>query len=537
MSAVAGSVDPIVVTSPYDGRHLGTVPAASTAEVLAAIGRAHAAAPAWASRGVHGRLRLLKRARGILLARKDDLARCVSSEQGKPVMEALVVEIMTGLSALTYYIREAPRMLADAPRYHRLPFLADKKARLEVRPRGVASVLSPWNYPFATSFCEVVANLAAGNTVLLRPSASTPLTALALADVLHTAGVPRDVLQVITCRTAQADALVTDPRVRMLVFTGSTQVGRELMGRASRTLCRTVLELGGKDPFIVFADAPLERAARGAVWSAFMNAGQTCASTERVYVHRSVVEAFTARVVALTKTLRVGDPLAPGTDIGPMTTEDGVATVEAHVADAMEKGARVLIGGERGEGRLFPPTVLRDVTHAMTLMRDETFGPLLPIMAFDSEDEAVQLANDCEYGLTASVWTADRALARRVTHRLEAGTVTVNDANFTFAEAGAPWGGPKASGVGRTHGPEGFAELLEVKYVSEDWSMRDRQLWWFPYEPQRMQLFSRSLSLLFSPGLATRVASLAALVPWMPLLAREANLPLILSRIPQMLTD
>jgi len=530
-------LEPIVVTSPFDGRTLGTVPAASTDDVRAAIGRADAAAEGWADLGVDARLRLLTAARGVLLARKDELARLVASEQGKPVMEALVAEIMSGLSALTYYIHETPKLLADAPRRHRLPFLADKHARLEVRPRGVTSVLSPWNYPFAIPFCEIAANLAAGNVVLLRPSTSTPLIALALIDIFHAAGVPRDVLQVITCRTREADPLVTDPRVRLLIFTGSTAVGRELMGRASKTLCRTVLELGGKDPFIVFADAPLERASRCAVWSAFMNAGQTCSSTERVYVHRSVIERFTERVVELTRALRVGDPLAPGTDVGPMTTADGVATVEAQVADALAHGAEVVIGGTRGEGRFFAPTVLRNVTHEMRVMRDETFGPLLPIMAFDSEDEAIRLANACDYGLTASVWTADRTLARRVTRRLESGTVTVNDANFTFAEAGAPWGGPKGSGIGRTHGPEGFAELVEVKFVSEDWSMRNRQLWWFPYEPARTRLFSTSFELLFSPSLTTRVASLVGLVPWMPLLAREADLPVILSRIPRMLTD
>ena len=531
------SLDPVVVFSPYDGAELGRLPAASANEVEAAIARAHAVQPAWGGLALADRLACLRRARSLLLRRKHEIAALVAREQGKPVREALVAEIMTGLGALSYYLRETPRLMADVARPHRMPFLAEKQARRVVRPRGVTAVLSPWNYPFAIPFVQLAANIAAGNATVLRPSTRTPLVALAIADIYHQAGVPRDALQVVVCHTAQAEPLIADPRVRLLVFTGSTETGRALAGRASRNLCRSVLELGGKDPFVVFDDAPLERAARAAVWSAFMNAGQTCSSTERVYVQRGVFDRFVARVVELTHTLVVDDPSRPGTDVGPMVSSDGVDKVQAQVDEAVSQGARVLTGGQRGLGRFFPPTVLVDVTHDMSLMRDETFGPLLPVVPFDTEDEAVALANDSEYGLTASVWTSDRARARRVAERLEAGAVTVNDANFTFGEAAAPWGGPKGSSVGRTHGPEGFAELVEVKFISEDWSMRDKQLWWFPYSPIKGRLFSTSLDLLFSPSLATRVASLALLTPWMPVLAREANLPLILSRIPQMLAE
>lgn len=530
-------LDPIIVRSPYDGAEIGRVEAASASQVEAAIARAHAAQPAWGARPLSGRLSALRRARGLLLHRKHEIARLIAREQGKPAREALVAEVMTGLGTLTYYIHEAPRLLADAPRPHRLPFLAEKKARMIVRPRGVATVLSPWNYPFAIPFGQIAANIAAGNVTILRPSTRTPLVADAIVRLYHEAGVPPDALQLVICHKAEAEPLVTDPRVRLLVFTGSTGVGRELGAKAAKNLCRSVLELGGKDPFLVFEDAPLERAARAAVWSAFMNAGQTCSSTERVYVQRSVFERFVERAVALTRSLVVGDPLAAGTDVGPMASAAGVDKVEAQVLEAVARGAQVLTGGERGEGCFFPPTVLVGVTNDMALMRDETFGPLLPVMPFDTEDEAVALANDCAYGLTASVWTADRARARRVSEKLEAGAVTVNDANFTFSETGAPWGGPKGSGLGRTHGPEGFAQLVETKYISEDWSMRDKQLWWFPYSPRTTRLFETSMDALFSPSLATRVASLAALTPWMPVLAKEANLPTILSRIPQMLRD
>lgn len=527
----------IVVKSPSTGQEMGSVPAMSAADVAAAIARATDAQAAWAARPLSDRLRMLFQARTILLRRADELARIIASEQGKPVMEAMTAEVMTGLDYLSFCINQGPRLLADVPRSHRMSFLADKRARVVLRPRGVTSVLSPWNFPFAIPFCQIAACVTVGNAVVMRPSTSTPFIALAIGEIFREAGVPPDALQIVTCRTGEAEALITDPRVKLVIFTGSTAVGREVLGKASRNLCRTVLELGGKDPFIVFDDAPIERAARGAVWSAFMNAGQACSSTERVYVQRKVVERFTTRVVELTREIVMGDPLDADTEMGPMTTEDGARKVAAQVEEAVSKGARVLTGGQRGEGRFYPPTVLTDVTHDMAVMREETFGPVIPIMAFDTEDEAVRFANACEYGLTASVWTGDHARARRLEEKLEAGVVTVNDANFTFAEAGCPWGGVKNTGLGRTHGPEMFAELVEVKYVSEDWSMRDKQLWWYPYEPSRIAFFKTAFNGMFAPTLATRVASLTALLPYFPLLAREANLPVVLSRIPQMLSE
>lgn len=537
MTKTMGSqtIERITVTSPYSGHEIGSVPALSASDIDKAIANARRTQPAWGGRPLSDRLDLLRLARGILLRRAEDIARLIASEQGKPVMEAMTTEIVTGLDYLSFCVQEAPRLLAELTRPHRMAFMAEKHARVAQQPRGVTSILSPWNFPFAIPFCQIAACLAVGNTVLLRPSTSTPLISLAAGEVFAEAGVPPGVLQVLPCRTHEAEALVTDPRIRLLIFTGSTEVGRELGARAAKGLCRTVLELGGKDPFVVFEDAPLERAARGAVWSAFMNAGQTCSSTERVYVQRPVLERFTARIVELACQLTVGDPLDPDTEIGPMTTEDGVRKVTAHVDDAVAKGARVLTGGRRGAGRVFPPTVLADVTHDMLVMREETFGPLLPIMAFDTEEEALRLANASEYGLTASIWTSDLARARRMEDLLEAGHVTVNDASFTFAEGGAPWGGVKNSGLGRTHGPESFADLVDVKYISEDWSTRDTQLWWYPYDSGRMAFFKTSFFAMFAPTLGMRVSSLLALLPSFPLLAREANLPQILGRIPQML--
>ena len=506
-------------------------------ELEAAVDRADRFSMQWAATPLDERLAMLSRARGVLLRRAEELARLIAMEQGKPLAEALASEIMVALGHLSYLTAEMPRMMNDAPRRPWSPFLSDRMARVVVSPRGLTSVISAWNMPFVVPFCQLASCVAVGNPAILRPSTATPLIALAIGEIFAESGVPPAALGVAVCRSEEAQPLVADPRVRLLLFTGSTAVGRELAAKGARQLCRVVLELGGKDPMIVFDDAPLERAARGAVWSAFFNAGQACSSTERVYVQRGIFSRFTARVVELTRELVTGDPLDPETDIGPMTTEEGVVKVESQIRDALAKGARLLTGGGRvgGSGRLFAPTVLADVTSDMAVMSEETFGPLLPIMAFDAEDEAVALANASEYGLTASVWTRDPARARRVEGDLHAGTVTCNDANFTFSEATAPWGGVKATGLGRTHGPEGLAELVDVKYISEDWSDRDRNFWWYPYNRKQVAFLHTSMRALHAATLAARGAAFVGLTPWLPALARSASLTALMGRLPDML--
>jgi len=527
----------IVVTSPIDGEVIGSVPALGQPEIAAAIERAAAFQGGWGRTPWQERRAMLVRAREILIRRAEEIARLIAREQGKPVTEGLNAEIMPCLDALKFCALDARRHLEDEGLRHRLPMFAEKQSRVVATPMGVTSVLSAWNYPIGIPFIQIAYGVAVGNAVVFRPSSSTSLCGIAIGDVFHEAGVPEDALQVVTCPSSVAETLVTHPAVRLVLFTGSNEVGQHLMRLAADGPKKIVLELGGKDPFVVFPDADLERAARGAVWTAFMNAGQTCSSTERVYVHERVLEPFTRRVVELAGKLRSGDPLRPDVEVGPMTTEDGLRKVESQVRDAVERGARVLTGGERGAGRYYPPTVLADVTHEMAVMREETFGPLLPIMSFRDEDEAVRLANDCPYGLTASVWTRDRALARRMSSSLDAGIVTVNDANFSFAANEAPWGGPKASGVGRTHGRFGLEELVSYKLVSEDWSERSTQLWYHPYDAASYRFFVTALPALFAPALSQRAVGLLKLVPQFPRLAREASLPHILGRVPGMLRE
>jgi succinate-semialdehyde dehydrogenase/glutarate-semialdehyde dehydrogenase len=310
--------------------------------------------------------------------------------------------------------------------------------------------------------------------------------------------------------------MITDPVVQTIMFTGSVGVGKRIMELASRNLTNVVLELGGKDPMLVCKDADLERAARGAVWLAFMNSGQSCASVERLYVAEEIEKEFTARVVELTRSIKVGNPLEPGVDMGPMTTLGQLRLVEEHIADAKTKGAAILCGGEKPDGLpgyFITPAVLNNVDHSMRIMTEETFGPTLPIMPFYALDDAVALANDSVYGLTASVWTRNRKTAAWLAERIEAGTVTINDHMFSFTEPKAIWGGIKQTGMGRSHGLYGLHHLVNIKYVSSDYARKKGLLWWFPYGDPKPGVIRNALGLLHQDGVGAKLKAARALLP------------------------
>jgi succinate-semialdehyde dehydrogenase/glutarate-semialdehyde dehydrogenase len=310
------------------------------------------------------------------------------------------------------------------------------------------------------------------------------------------------------------------------MFTGSVGTGKRIMELCSRNLTNLTLELGGKDPMVVLKDADLERAARGAVWTSFMNCGQSCGSIERVYVDRAVVEAFTARVVELTGSVKVGNPLDPGVDMGPMANAGQLKVVLEHIEDAQTRGARILSGGKRPAslpGYFIEPTVLDGVDHNMKVMAEETFGPTLPIMPFDSPEEAVALANDSRYGLTASVWTRSRRQAEWFAERLEAGSVTTNDHMYSFVEPRAIWGGIKQTGMGRSHGPYGLHELVNIKYVSMDFLGKPSQTWWFPYDRGLERLLEKTITVYHGQGLGRRLGAALSLRPELPRILRTSS--------------
>jgi succinate-semialdehyde dehydrogenase/glutarate-semialdehyde dehydrogenase len=382
-----------------------------------------------------------------------------------------------------------------------------KVGRILQEPYGVIGIISPWNYPFSIPATESLAALVCGNSVVLKPSELTSLAALELASLLHQAGVPKNVFQVLTGDGSTGAALINS-KIDKLVFTGSVATGKRIAEEAASRLLPVGLELGGKDPMLVLDDADLDVASSGAVWGAFVNAGQACLSVERCYVHRGLYEPFLDACVSKVKRLRVGNGLDSSTDVGPLIHERQLRIVEAHVEDARARGARVLSGGARLPQlgtNFYAPTILADVNQQMRLMREETFGPLLPIMPFESDDEAIQLANDSDYGLAASIWTRSRARGENLARRIHAGTVMVNDVISCFGISEAPHGGVKASGIGRAHGRFGLEEMVRIKYVDTDLLPQMKKVWWYGYGGNFGRQMEGFLDMMFARNLAQRL--------------------------------
>jgi acyl-CoA reductase-like NAD-dependent aldehyde dehydrogenase len=499
----------IVSYNPATGEEIGRVPHSTMEDVERAVGRARVAQPAWAALSFRQRRKIILKARQLMLDESEMLASLVSQETGKPAAEALSMEVVPTLDAMHYFAHAAENLLEpqkiDIGQYG----LMGRSSSIVFKPLGVIGIISPWNFPLATPADEIVMALMSGNAVVLKPSELTPLIALKIGDLYARAGLPKDVLAIVTGDGRTGAALI-EARVDKIMFTGSVATGKRVAAAAAKYLTPVVLELGGKDPMIVMDDANLDNAARGAVWGAFANAGQACASVERCYVQESIATAFIDRVVELTNALKQGVGDDPSVDVGAMTNERQLQIVERHVNEAVQDGAEVLTGGRRTpdlNGYFYQPTVLTNVDHRMTIMREETFGPTLPIMTFRSEDEAIQLANDSPYGLTASVWTTDMEKGRRMAEAIEAGTVMVNEVVYTHGIAQTPWGGVKDSGYGRTHGRLGLLELVSPRHVHVNRISFLPDLWWFRYGPKASSLF-RGLAANFTTGSMLKTAKM-----------------------------
>lgn len=451
----------VAVTNPATGEQLGTVPMCGTAETERAIKAADVAQRAWAQVSAKERSAILRKLNDLMLANADDLALIMTSEQGKPLAEAKG-EIAYAASFIEWFAEEARRIYGDT-----IPATSGDKRILAIKqPVGTTAAITPWNFPTAMLTRKAGPALAAGCSMVVKPATQTPFSALAFAELAERAGIPKGLLSVLTGSASQIGGEMTrNPLIRKLTFTGSTEVGRTLMRQSADTIKKLSLELGGNAPFIVFNDADIDAAVDGAMISKYRNTGQTCVCANRLYVQRGVLQAFTDKLVARVKALKVGNGLDAGVTQGPLIDAKAIAKIEEHIADARAKGGEVLTGGKRHAlgGLFFEPTVVGGATAEMLFAKEETFGPLAPIFAFDTEDEVIARANDSEFGLAAYFYSRDIGRVMRVAERLESGIVGVNTGLISTAEA--PFGGVKQSGLGREGSKYGLDDFLEVKYV------------------------------------------------------------------------
>jgi acyl-CoA reductase-like NAD-dependent aldehyde dehydrogenase len=478
--------------APLDGARLGAVPTVAPDQVQSVVDDVASVQPFWAQLPLIDRARYMRRAAQAIIDQLDDLAELLSREQGKPRNESYVMELLPTIDSLRWLAEAGPGILED----ERIPlpvFIKQKRARFTYEPLGVVGVIAPWNYPWSIPFGEAAVALMAGNGVVLKPASLTPLIGQRIQEVFERAGLPEGLVRTIHGGGAVGHALVGSGTAKIF-FTGSVDVGRGVGVECAQRMKGCVLELGGKDAMIVCADANLPNAISGCLWGGFANAGQTCSGIERVYVVRDVADRFVQGVVEGAQKLRLGDPMEWTTEIGPMVSREQLEAVRELVDDAVANGATLHCGG--AEEPFFRPAVLTDVTHDMRLMREEIFGPVVPIVTVDSEDEAIALANDSDFGLGASVWTMNRAKGERIARRVQAGMVWVNDHMYTHGVCSCSWGGVKDSGLGRSHSKFGLYESVNIKLVTWEPS-RTRDFWWHPYDESLGRAMGASAKLLY----------------------------------------
>jgi len=478
--------------SPFDGARLGAVPTLRPDDVQAVVDDVASVQPFWAQLPLTDRARYMRRAGQVIIDQLEELGELLAREQGKPLGECYAMELLPTIDSLRWLAEAGPGFLAD----ERVPlpvFIKQKRARFTYEPLGVVGVIAPWNYPWSIPFGEVAIALMAGNGVVLKPASLTPLIGQRIQEVFERAGLPEGLVRTVHGGGAVGQALVASSTAKIF-FTGSVEVGRGVGLECARRMKGSVLELGGKDAMIVCADANVPNAISGCLWGGFANAGQTCSGIERVYVVEEVAERFVAGVVEGAQRLTVGDPLDWKTEIGPMASPEQLALVRELVDDAVEAGATLQCGGP--EEPFYRPAVLTGVTHDMRLMREEVFGPVVPIVTVASEDEAIARANDSEFGLGASVWTLNRAKGERIADRIQSGMVWINDHMFSHGACSCSWGGVKQSGLGRSHSKFGLWECVNIKLLTWEPS-RTRNFWWHPYDESLGRALEASAKLLY----------------------------------------
>jgi acyl-CoA reductase-like NAD-dependent aldehyde dehydrogenase len=496
--------------NPATGEVLARIPATPLGAIPGIFETAREAQKAWAARPLRERCAMLRRLRDAIFERREDIVNVVTRETGKPRVEAILAELLLALDTADFLSRQAPHWLRPERVPHHNVALKAKSGWLEYSAQGVVAIISPWNYPFSIPMAEVIPALVAGNAVLLKPSELTPATGALVGELIEQAGFPKNLVQVLQGGGDVGAALIEAGPAKVF-FTGSVATGRRIAEACAAKLIPSVLELGGKDAMIVLADANLEIASSAAVWGGFTNCGQACLSVERIYVEQPVAERFIQLCLEKTKKLRLGGASDSGADVGPMIRERQLEKVETQLRDAEARGARILTGGKRRPDlgpNFLEPAVVTEVDHGMQLMREETFGPVLAIRSVASAEEAVELANDSPFGLSASVWTGNARRGRELASRIRAGSVMINDVASYYGISEAPHGGPGASGWGRTHSRLGLLEMVQVKYVDVDRLPRIAKSWWYGYAGDLAAAAESLVEAMFAPNWNRRIKAM-----------------------------
>ncbi|HHS12147.1 MAG TPA: aldehyde dehydrogenase family protein [bacterium] len=497
----------LISINPSTGESLGEVAVTSPDQVRKAVSSAAAAFPAWKGSALTERARILGRARQILLDRREEIARIITLEMGRPMAESLGLEVHAAVDLMGYYQARAQRFLKDRPvSLHHLLFKR-RQSWLHFEPLGVLGIIAPWNWPLLIPMGGIVPALLAGNAVVFKHSEYTPLISERIRTLFMEAGVPESIFQIVQGGADTGRALV-DADVQKIFFTGSTETGHQILKQAADGLKKCVLEMGGSDPAIVCEDADLDYASSGLVWGGFSNCGQNCNGVERILVHRNVSSRFMDLFLEKMKVLRVGNGLED-IDIGPLATESQLEKMDRLMRVCKQRGGEVLAGGGSigGAGFYFKPTVVRWESHDQ-IPREEVFGPLVHVVAFEDDRQASAWANDSPFGLASSVWSKSRVHARRLAEQIQAGTVMINDVIVSFGMPEAGWTGIKQSGIGWVHGEKGLDEMVNIKFISRDCQDHLQKYWWFPYAPSRVKTFTVALEFLFSRRIMKRAAAM-----------------------------
>jgi len=499
------------VVNPATLEQVGSVHATEPEGIAEAVAEARLAHERWAREPFEARARLLREVARVVLECGDEIARTVVAESGKPLLEAITAEVFVALDTLSWLARHADRALRPQRIPFRQPHLRHKRAWLSYEPVGVVAIVAPWNFPFAIPLGGAATAVAAGNAAVVKPAELTPFSGAWVEEVFRRAGAPPGLVRVVHGSGEDAgDALVGTRGVGRVVFTGSAESGRAVAARAAERLCPVTLELGGKDPMLVLADADLDRAVSGALWGAYSNCGQICSGVERIYVEGDLFEPFVERLASSAAGLRIGRGDDPDVELGPLISETQRARVEELVTDAVAAGAEVVAGGARPRidlpGWFHEPTLLVGEPADARIRTEEIFGPVVTVVKIANEADGIRRANASPFALGASIWTRDRAKARVLAQQLEAGSVWTNDVAYSYGACQAPWGGRKESGYGRTHAVHGLRELSHVKFTDADrgWIVPS---WWYPYDGRTAEGFRGALGAVYGQGLRVRAGA------------------------------